>query len=176
MSNTSTFYWNCNCKTNYIHPSETDECSRCGALKLEQPNTPINELPIDYIDHLIRIKNEAIVSLIDVITILGNSRNFIKQDERVHNSQAYEILNHGLEAACEAFENAYIEGDLEEITFAMDETYSQIEAVKEILDKDNVFSEKINDYISSILEDLNMFRGCIEESAKDLESVAYSRR
>lgn len=40
-------YWDCNCKTNYIHPKSEEGCSRCGAYwqnNADQPDSRVDEL------------------------------------------------------------------------------------------------------------------------------------
>ena len=37
-------YWDCECKENYIHPKTQTECSVCGAVVEEQPDSRTNEV------------------------------------------------------------------------------------------------------------------------------------
>lgn len=37
-------YWDCECKSHYIHPKTTLICPRCGADQEEMPDARINEL------------------------------------------------------------------------------------------------------------------------------------
>lgn len=37
-------YWDCECKTNYIHPLKKQSCRKCGAEQDDQPNSRANEV------------------------------------------------------------------------------------------------------------------------------------
>lgn len=37
-------YWDCECIDNFIHPKSQKECSICGAIAGEQPDSRINEV------------------------------------------------------------------------------------------------------------------------------------
>lgn len=37
-------FWDCECPENYIHPAFEDECSQCGALQENQPDSRMSEV------------------------------------------------------------------------------------------------------------------------------------
>lgn len=43
---TSPDFWDCECKTNYIHPKEQPQCEICGSVREEQPDSRMNEIQI----------------------------------------------------------------------------------------------------------------------------------
>lgn len=37
-------YWDCECEKDFIHPKSQKECSICGAITEEQPDSRVNEV------------------------------------------------------------------------------------------------------------------------------------
>jgi hypothetical protein len=44
MIQTTPLYWDCECKTNFIHPKNKNKCKKCGAQKRNQPDSRLNEV------------------------------------------------------------------------------------------------------------------------------------
>ena len=41
---TTFYFWDCECKENYIHPDTEHYCARCGKYRNEQPESMLNEV------------------------------------------------------------------------------------------------------------------------------------
>lgn len=41
---TTIYYWDCECESNYIHPKSEHECKKCGAFVEEQPDSRRTEV------------------------------------------------------------------------------------------------------------------------------------
>ncbi len=46
MIKTTPQFWDCECQTNYIHPSSQDRCAACGARREDQPDARVNEVKL----------------------------------------------------------------------------------------------------------------------------------
>ena len=47
---TTSLFWDCGCTDNYIHPTTTDHCARCGYQRdsADSPDAHIDEVPVFY--------------------------------------------------------------------------------------------------------------------------------
>ena len=41
---TTSEYWDCECKENYIHPKTEESCAKCGLKREDQPDSRVNEV------------------------------------------------------------------------------------------------------------------------------------
>jgi hypothetical protein len=39
-------FWDCECATDYIHPKTASKCSKCGAVREDQPDSRVNEVEV----------------------------------------------------------------------------------------------------------------------------------
>lgn len=61
MSNikTTPFYWDCECKEDYIHPATEDVCDRCFAEQDNQPESRVDEIvcPVCKVNRVIKLND-----------------------------------------------------------------------------------------------------------------------
>ncbi|MGQ4893374.1 MAG: hypothetical protein ACP6IQ_01975 [Candidatus Njordarchaeia archaeon] len=81
-------FWDCECETNYIHPITDKKCSKCGALREEQPNTRLDEFRAFFSDATI---NSSISTrrVVDIQLPDGNVYSLL--DNRDFNLESFDI-------------------------------------------------------------------------------------
>lgn len=83
-------YWDCECRENYIHHKNLNRCRLCGALRLESPDSRVDEVRKYLTDHFIKkepIEKEYIGVAMDIHYNGGRhmSTQIVPQDAPYYN-------------------------------------------------------------------------------------------